>query len=565
MGEIERIALIVGDEPERVERFVAPLRRANLSVRRCLDAAEAERLARQDPTELLVVVMPAAGADELLRSVRSAGSPSRRAGIVLVAQAHAGESFSAATSPLANTLLPGDSSPEDFRRAVSELLEVAPRTEAPTGTQIDVWLHDGTRLELEVDNLSASGVLARTPRALAVGTTFGFALDLPSQSGPVRGRARVVRVASENGHGGSLVGARFIALGGDGTARLEEFVARSRAGSRRDEATVEGDAASGAPAELDAERIARCREELSELTPLLDELLERGLIKRLVVADWYVTGAELGLESLRSFSTILTSIYEDRAISSEAARRMADLHEVRRQLAEFGRPLQDVETRVKILLALRPALERLLRELTETAATAGAAPAGYRYPGIVTQVAVDIKRLVGARRALARLVEALEVRQKLRYSFGRGGARRGIEQIRREFAPLAASFGVNLSAETLRERRRLREAARATDQATRDLDRRLRAVHQRIFSLRFRKLATEDHEADLEDPKLHRVLVETLASGAEYLARAYGAYRHALEAIGSEPALIDRAERLGTVLAAADRAAELASTATLAG
>jgi hypothetical protein len=75
-------------------------------------------------------------------------------------------------------------------------------------------------------------------------------------------------------------------------------------------------------------------------------------------------------------------------------------------------------------------------------------------------------------------------------------------------------------------------------------------VHQKVFGLRFRRLATDDVDADLLDPKLYQILLDTLAAGADYLARAYGAYRHALEAVGADPALLDRAARLSRRVAA---------------
>jgi hypothetical protein len=141
-----------------------------------------------------------------------------------------------------------------------------------------------------------------------------------------------------------------------------------------------------------------------------------------------------------------------------------------------------------------------------------------------------------------------------------GGARRSPEQIRAAFGPLAAGLGVPMTVEKLRTRRGLQELGHATEQEERNLVRRLEAIHRKAYSLRLRSLASDDLEADLEGQKVHRVLVETLAAGADYLARSYAAYRHALEAVDADPALIDRVERLATAILTAERAVELGSS-----
>jgi hypothetical protein len=568
-----RSALLLADEPARVERFVAPLRRANLAIARAPLASEAERMAHSAPYDLVFVVLPAIGAERFLRSVRAPECASRCASVLVVA---AGDELGPADLELgrhANRLLPGDGDLQTFQQELTALLDVAPRAEIADGARLELTLQTGEHLELWIENLSTSGMLMRALQPLAVGTVFGFALELQTEREPIRGRARVVRVAEENQFGHCGVGARFLALGGEAPQRLEELVQRTREGAPGAHAAAPPDqrvpdwplSSSKHPLEDPIERpapadVARSREELADLTPALEEVLERGLLRRLNAAEWYVTGAELGLESLRAFSTVLASVYENRVVSREAERRLADLVEVRRQLAEFGRPQQDVATRVRIMLALRPALERLLRELAETGAAAGTSLAAFRFPGVISQAVVEIKRLVGARRGLASLSELLAERQRFRLLPIGSITRRSPEQIDREYGALAAGFGIALTAERLGERRSLAAVALDVARETRELERRLETVHRKTFSLRFRSLATNDIEADLQDPKLHRVLVETLAAGAQYLSRAYGAYRHALEVLGEDPALIERVERLGATIVAADRATELSAS-----
>jgi hypothetical protein len=453
---------------------------------------------------------------------------------------------------------------------VATLLAVPPRAEIADGARLQLTLANGEQLEFRVENLSTSGMLLRALEPPAVGTVFGFALAIADETEPIRGRARVVRLAPRDAAGEPGVGARFLALGGEGPQRIEGLVERAlaeRAGC--DDAPLGSPSAPGPqvgarPSErsaaLDSREIARCREELADLIPVLDEVLERGLMRRLSVADWYITGAELGLESIRAFSSILTAVYENRRVSAAAERRLADLVEVRRQLIEFSRPQQGVATRVRIMLALRPALQRLLRELAETGAAAGTAMAAIPHPGVVSQATLEIKRLVGARRSLESLLRLLEERERIRLLPWRGGNRPSPEQIERDFAPLAGTFGIALTAASLRHRSAQRTVRQQVEVELQSLRRRLATIHERAYSLRFRALATEDVDADLQDAKLHRVLVDTMAAGTEYLARAYAAYRHALEVVGEQPALIGRVERLAAALLEAERAVELGNS-----
>lgn len=560
--------LVFGEEPERVERLLPTLRRANLSIVRAEHASETVRLLRQSRFDLVLLVLPALGADRVIGAVRADDSACRRAGVLVVGAHDEIEPDDLPFGRHANRLLPGGCSALDFQQEVATLLAVPPRAELAEGSRLQLTLASGERLELRVENLSTGGMLMRALDPPTVGTVFGFALALgDDDADPIRGRARVVRLAPKNAAGEPGAAAQFLAIGGEGPQRIEELVARSLAASSNSNAAPPAPsraaAPRGAPAAdpLDGREIERCRQELDDLTPVLDAVLERGLTRRLAVADWYVTGAELGLESIRAFSAILAAVYENRRVSAEAERRLADLVEVRGQLLEFGRPQQDVATRVRIMLALRPALQRLLRELAETGAAAGTALAGQRQPGVVSQAVLEIKRLVGGRRALETLLVLLDERERPRLLPWRGASRPSAEQIQRDFSPLAASFGIALGAAALRDRAGARALRRQVELELEGLRRRLATVHQRAFSLRFRALASDDVEADLQDPKLHRVLVDTMAAGAEYLARAYAAYRHALEVIGEQPALIDRVERLAGTLLDAERAAELGAAA----
>ena len=82
------------------------------------------------------------------------------------------------------------------------------------------------------------------------------------------------------------------------------------------------------------------------------------------------------------------------------------------------------------------------------------------------------------------------------------------------------------------------------------LDDWLAAIHKQVYAGKRRPLASGKLADDLAEQRLHPVAGETLAAGYEYLVRAHGAYRHALEMAGADPALLDRVGDLAADIAA---------------
>jgi response regulator RpfG family c-di-GMP phosphodiesterase len=80
----ERTVLVFGEEPASVDRLLPTLRRANLSIVRAEHTSEAIRQLRQSPYDLVLLILPALGADRLLGAVRAYDSASRRAGVLVV-------------------------------------------------------------------------------------------------------------------------------------------------------------------------------------------------------------------------------------------------------------------------------------------------------------------------------------------------------------------------------------------------------------------------------------------------------------------------------------------------
>lgn len=568
MTSAQRSVLIVGEDLSRVDVFVPLLRRLNYDVRRMPRAPAASKLVRETPLDLVVVVLPFPRARDFLVLMRAAGSPSRHAAVLLIRDSEAAPGDEA-LARLANRELAADASSAEYEQAVALLLDVAPRVELHTSLRMRLGGHpaDLPRV-VQVENLSTSGMLFTAPDPIPVGSVFGFELDLPAQKEPIRGRAQVVRHTQATAEGLQGMGASFLSLGGEGADRLKGAIFRERAGAGA-QRWIDGagagaadlpatrapaDRAPAAPA--NALELAMAEEQLAELSPTLDKLLRQGLLRRLGVADWYVTGVELGLESLRAFSSILETVCRGHVSTRETSRRNADLIQVREKLGEFAKPQQGVSHRVEIMLEIRPSLERLLRELAEQGSSVDDHGGGPRRHGVVRQLNADIGRLVRARRSLHNLRAQLDDLRRPRYTLARRALRRKAEEISRQYRSYGGSLRIELP-ELLTRRRGQRDALAAVEREIQHLDDWLAAIHGKVYSPKFRRLATGDHPTDFGEERLYPILAETLAAGCEYLVRAYSVYRHALEDVGADPRLLDRVAGLA---ASIENAARLGSS-----
>jgi hypothetical protein len=551
----ERSVLILGDETSLVDSFVPILRRANFAVQRLIRPSGPIQLAEEAPRDLLVVVPPIANAERLFARARAQGSPWRHTGVLLVAERSARATLDPALLRVANRIVSPAASADDFLSEVSELLDVAPRVAVHASIQLRLVPAEAEPRSVKVENLSTTGMFLSSAEPLPVGTVFGFALDLPSEPEPLLGQAGVVRKAADPNGGVSGNGVRFLSLGGDGSARLDRVVRlqRERNGGAGRGA---GDAAKRAAAPTSsgirplptATDLPQLKEELADLQQLLDEHLRQGLARRLGSVDWYLTGMELGLDSLHAFSAVLDAVHGGRSAAFETQNRIADLATVRRKLAEVALPQQDLRSRIRLMLELRPALERLRLEL----GAGGAASPAPRAPDAVAQILAEIRRLIGLRRNLATIRSLLVDIGSARYLFAPGVQRRLAERICQEYRAQASALGFSQPAQ-LGHRKGRKDALAAVDRELRAYEQRLQAIHEKVYARKFQHLASGNVETDLFDPKTLSVLIDTLAPGRDYLERAYSAYRHALELAGADPDLLHRAATLAATIRAAER------------
>jgi DNA-binding NarL/FixJ family response regulator len=571
----ERRALLVGQQLAAVDRLMPLLRRSNFDVRRTQRATGTIPLVREIHFDLLVVVLPFPDLRELLSAVRAEDSPNRNAAVMLVAGADEAQTRDELLMRLANRVLSAEAPIEELDKALTAMLHVAPRVSMRGAVRVRLAAQPAEAKVLRLENLSASGMLVTGKDPLPVGSLFGFELELPEQETPIRGQGRVVRLAAAPRHGEQRLGVTFVSVGGEGVEQLRSAVLRERSAAAGPQPLTAGmvagrtaaPTASPRPSMVQADApddaprravggvrndgdLAQLREEHAELSPLLDDLLRRGLSRRLGVADWYVTGVELGLESLAAFAGILETVYRGRSGPAETSRQIDDLVDVRRQLAAFADPGSPLPDRVEILVAIRPTLERLLRELV--ARDDAAEGKGRRHRGMVSQVVFDIQRVLRARGSLDRLHTLLLELQRPGYLFARGALRRRADEIAIQYRGYGSSLGVQ-TAEVLMSRRGRREALARAESEARRTDDWLGAIHRKVYVGRLRHVASGRFATDFAEERVYPVVADVLSHGYDYLVRAYSAYRHALEMSGTDAGLLDRVSGLAAAIAAAER------------
>ncbi len=224
-----RHVLLVGVEREVVERMVPLLRREELQVLSTEAAPAVLNLLRDTPFDLLVVAypLPELALEELLATVRAPDSPSRRAGVVLLAPEEVLGEALAWEEEGVNRVTAAGWTDAHLWQAVADLLHVAPRRGLRVLVHLDVELDGRSERELsQAVNVSATGMLLEAPTVFRPGTRVRLTFRLPGETRPVTGSAEVVRVTRPDKEGVRGFAVRFLGLEDDGPERVGAWLQR---------------------------------------------------------------------------------------------------------------------------------------------------------------------------------------------------------------------------------------------------------------------------------------------------------------------------------------------------
>jgi hypothetical protein len=221
-GKMAHELLVIGTEADAFRQMAPILRRAGCNVHRIGLAGQAPALLLGTRFDLILVRYPVEGLrlEELVGTVRAAGSPCRDSGLLVMAQAGAVGEVAGLLKRGVNRVVADDAPCDRLLEAIADLLGVAPRRSLRAAVQLDLWLSTGRRRLLTVtENLSASGMLVRGGTEFPVGSLLGFELLFPGQR-PLAGSVVIARHTDRPRERLEGFGGRIISFSGDGQDRL---------------------------------------------------------------------------------------------------------------------------------------------------------------------------------------------------------------------------------------------------------------------------------------------------------------------------------------------------------
>jgi len=227
MNARKRSLLLIAADDDEAEKLNDILSRGSVFSDRIADPEEARELAAQLPFDVLVLRYPLLGVElfRYLSALRHVSSLSRHAAVLLLAASDRLREAEAYVGKGVNRVIASDQPPQVLQGAIAELLGVPQRFPLRVAMRIEVTLEKGTARSLcQSENVSASGMLVRTPQALREGTELRFEISLPRQAAPVRGRAVVARRADELRERVAGVGIQFLSFEGKDGERFETFL-----------------------------------------------------------------------------------------------------------------------------------------------------------------------------------------------------------------------------------------------------------------------------------------------------------------------------------------------------
>lgn len=236
MGDPRQHVLVVGAKQAGLERLAPMLRRADFGVHTVDPSAFLYDLVLSTSFELIVVAFPLheLAMAELLQAIRNEGSACHNSGLLLLAEPDRVDEAQALLESGVNRAACTDWNEARLWRAISDLLDIAPRISMRVLLHADVEVtRSRSRSIYQTVNISRSGALLQGHEGPPPGTPFEFLFRLPG-GGLIDGSAEVVRRTDPAREGIEGIGTRFIDVRQPGRDRLLAHLAlKMERGNRR--------------------------------------------------------------------------------------------------------------------------------------------------------------------------------------------------------------------------------------------------------------------------------------------------------------------------------------------
>ena len=163
--------------------------------------------------------------EKVVRELRTRGSSSRDAAILILAEPDQVDAARALKSQGVNRIMLVSDPPEMIREQMRTLLDVAPRATVRLPTNLESILGDtGRELFCQTENLSMSGMLVKTRHRPQLGSTVTFKLDLSDPVGTILGRGEFVRHSTPDQGSVDGLGVKFLSFANDGAQMLQNYL-----------------------------------------------------------------------------------------------------------------------------------------------------------------------------------------------------------------------------------------------------------------------------------------------------------------------------------------------------
>jgi uncharacterized protein (TIGR02266 family) len=221
--------LLTGFDDQEAVRIVATLAPFGVDFHRVPWNESLSGVVSYREFDVILFRCPARSRDliRILEVLRADDAFSRHAGIVAFAdplridwvQRHVGRGV--------NRVLSLDASADTIREAVLSLLDVARRFPLRAPVQLSIE-HDAQlrTAHCNTENLSMSGMLVSCSHLLPVGSPLEFALTIPGEEQPIRGKAKVARVTDPKRERVLGIGASFEEFSENHRTRLRSVLIR---------------------------------------------------------------------------------------------------------------------------------------------------------------------------------------------------------------------------------------------------------------------------------------------------------------------------------------------------
>ncbi len=227
MGDVTQELLILGTETPPLRQVIPVLRRLDFQVLRLARADGAIELLQGTHFDLIIVHYPMEGValEDLVQAVRSADSPCRDSGLLVLVHPGAVTEVSGLLRRGVNRIVSLDAAGDRLLDAIADLVGVAPRHSLRTVVQFELWVEQGVKRLLTVtENLSATGMLVRGGNEFPVGSCLRFKLILPGQAPPIAGEIEVARHTDRGREHVDGFGGRILSFAEDGQQRLRALL-----------------------------------------------------------------------------------------------------------------------------------------------------------------------------------------------------------------------------------------------------------------------------------------------------------------------------------------------------